>query len=113
MFPEFLVKIGDGSLVNELNEGVRRCAEAVRDLGRPASLTLTISMKPASKKCAIIVMVEGTVKVKVPEPERGVTIYYVDEAGQLVRSDPRQQRLPLRPVEIPVAVVDDEEAEAR
>jgi len=107
-FVDALAKITEGALLRELNEATIQCSTAVRDLGRPASLTLTIAMKPASKKCALIVIAEGTVKTKLPEQERGVTIFYVDELGLLLRSDPRQQRLPLRQVEIPAVAIDQE-----
>jgi len=39
------------------------------------------------------------VKTKLPEPERGMTIFYATEDNKLVRNDPRQQMLPLRVVE--------------
>jgi len=40
------------------------------------------------------------VKTKLPEPERGMTIFYATDDNRLVRNDPRQQQLPLRVVEM-------------
>jgi hypothetical protein len=39
------------------------------------------------------------VKTKLPEAERGMTIFYATDNNLLVRNDPEQQMLPLRVVE--------------
>ena len=44
-------------------------------------------------------MVETQVKTKLPEPDRGMTVFYATEDNQLVRNDPKQQTLNLRVVE--------------
>jgi hypothetical protein len=46
-----------------------------------------------------VLLIESQVKTKLPEPERGMTIFYATEDNKLVRNDPRQQTLPLRVVE--------------
>ena len=73
---------------------------AVRESGKAGSITFTVSVKPASKGVTNVVMVESQIKTKLPEPDRGMTVFYLTEDNRLVRNDPRQQQLPLRVVEI-------------
>ena len=68
--------------------------------GKSGSITLTIKVAPASKNATDVLMVESQVKTKLPEPERGMTIFYATEDNRLVRNDPKQQMLPLRVVDI-------------
>ena len=68
----------------------------MRAAGKSGSITLTVNVKPASKGSTNVLMVESQVKTKLPEPDRGMTVFYATEDNKLVRSDPRQQSLPLR-----------------
>ena len=57
---------------------------------------LTIKVKPEDG--AMCVVVEADVKVTMPRPPAVKAMFYADDDGNLLRNDPRQQRLPLREV---------------
>lgn len=99
-FPETILQLNNGAAVAELSTALARTLAAVRESGKAASITFTITVKPASKGITNVVMVESQIKTKLPEPERGMTVFYVTDDNRLVRNDPRQQQLPLRVVEI-------------
>jgi len=99
MFPETVLQMNNGATVMELSNALEQVVAAVRAAGKAGSITLTIKVAPASKGSTNVLMVESQVKSKLPEPDRGMTIFYATEDNRLVRSDPRQQMLPLRVVE--------------
>lgn len=100
MFPETILQINNGAAVMELSEALEKVVAAVRAAGKSGSITLTIKVAPASKGSTDVLMVESQVKTKLPEPERGMTVFYATENNRLVRNDPKQQMLPLRVVDI-------------
>jgi hypothetical protein len=100
MFPETILQLNNGATVAELGDALAKVLAAVRETGKSASVTFTINVKPASKGVTNVVMVEPQIKTKLPEPERGMTVFYLTEDNRLVRNDPRQQMLPLRVVDI-------------
>jgi len=100
MFQETILQINNGATVAELSEALERVVAAVRLAGKSGSITLTLKVAPASKRSTDVLMVESQVRVKLPEPERGVSIFYATEDNRLVRNDPKQQQLPLRVVDI-------------
>jgi hypothetical protein len=100
MFPETILQINNGATVTELSEALQQVVGAVRAAGKNGSITLTVKVSPASKGSANVLMVESQVRTKLPEPERGMTIFFATEDNKLVRNDPKQQMLPLRVVEI-------------
>ncbi len=100
MFPETILQMNNGATVMELSHALESVVAAVRAAGKSGSITLTVKVAPASKGATNVVMVESQVKTKLPEPERGMTIFYATEDNRLVRNDPKQQMLPLRVVDI-------------
>ncbi len=100
MFPETILQMNNGATVTELSEALERVVAAVRAAGKTGSITLTVKVSPASKGSNDVLMVESQVKTKLPEPERGMTIFYSTEDNHLVRNDPKQQMLPLKVVDI-------------
>jgi len=100
MFPETILQINNGATVAELSDALQRVVAAVRTTGKSGSVTLTVKVAPASKGATDVLMVESQVKTRLPEPDRGMTIFYSTEDNRLVRSDPRQQVLPLRVIDI-------------
>lgn len=100
MFQETILQINSGAAVTELSEALARVVAAVRATGKSGSITLVLKVAPASKGSADVLLVESQVKTKLPERDRGMTIFYATEDNKLVRNDPRQQTLPLRVVEI-------------
>lgn len=100
MFSETLIQVNNGATVAELNDALQQVVAAVRATGKSGSVTLTVKVAPAAKNAADVLVVESQVKARLPEPERGMTIFYATDDNRLVRNDPRQQRLDLRTVEI-------------
>ena len=100
MFSETIFQINNGGTVAELSDALKDVVAAVRAAGRSGSITLTIKVAPAMKGATDVLTVEAKVKTKLPEPERGATIFFATDDNRLVRSDPKQQMLPLRVVDI-------------
>jgi hypothetical protein len=100
MFQETILQINNGAVVGELSEALREVVAAVRATGKSASITLTLRIAPASKGITDVLTVESQVKTKLPEPDRGITIFYATDDNNLVRNDPNQPMLPLRVVDI-------------
>lgn len=92
-FTDTLLDIRDGDVVHELTEQLRDIVQRVRETGRPGSLTLTIKVKNVSKGAGGALMLEDDIKVKLPVAEKGTTLLFATEDGQLQRNDPRQPRL--------------------
>src|SRR5690348_6051284 len=99
MFQQTILEINNGATLAELSEALQHVVAAVRGTGKSGSISLTLKVSPASKGTTNVLLIESTVKTKLPEPERGLTIFYATEDNTLVRNDPRQQQLPLRVVE--------------
>ncbi len=92
-FTDILSDIRNGDVIAELTEQLRDVVTRVRETGRPGSLTLTLKVKNASKGAGAALVIEDDVKVKLPTAERGTTVLFATEDGQLQRNDPRQPRL--------------------
>ena len=100
MFQETILQINNGATVAELSDALEKVVAAVRATGKSGSIALTVKVAPASKGSNDVLIVESQVRTKLPEPDRGMTIFYATDENRLVRNDPRQQQLPLRVVDI-------------
>jgi hypothetical protein len=99
MFQETIIQVNNGAALAELSEKLAALVAAVRQTGKKGSISLTVRVAPASKASTDVLLVEAEVKAKVPEQERGSTIFYATDENLLVRNDPKQQMLPLRVVD--------------
>ncbi len=100
MFPETILQMNNGATVAELSDALEKVVAAVRAAGKSGAITLTVKVSPASKGATDVLMVESQVKTRLPEPDRGMTVFFATEDNRLVRNDPKQQMLPLRVVDI-------------
>ena len=100
MFHETILQINNGATVAELSNALERVVAAVRAAGKSGSVTLKLKVAPAGKGNTDVLMIESQVKTKLPEADRGMTVFYATEDNRLVRNDPKQQMLPLRVVDI-------------
>ena len=100
MFNETILQINNGATIAELTEALQQVVAAVRQTGKTGSVTFTLKVTPASKRTTDVLMIESLVRTKLPEAERGMTVFYATEDNRLVRNDPKQQMLPLRIVEM-------------
>jgi hypothetical protein len=99
-FQKTLLDVNNGAAVVELSEKLAAVVAAVRATGKAGSVTLTLKVARASKNTPDVFLLSADVKARVPEPERGSTIFYATDENMLVRNDPKQQMLPLRVVDI-------------
>lgn len=83
-FANWLAIQRKGTLANELAEGLADLNTAVLATGKPGTITLTIKVKPTGDEVSVTVYDE--VKVKLPEHDRGQSIFFVDEHGNPHRS---------------------------
>lgn len=81
-----------GSLLPRLSEDLNALVKAVRAEGRKGKLTLELEIKPSGANGQV--KITSDVKVKAPQPEKGESIFFSTEHGQLMRQDPRQRELP-------------------
>jgi hypothetical protein len=98
-FSSFVIEQRNGALHSEASDELATLVKAVQDHNKAGSIQITIHVKPGSKGTNTLV-VSDEVKVKAPQGDRPATLFFPDEHGDLHRSDPRQQNLPLRRVEV-------------
>jgi hypothetical protein len=112
-FAHLLTQIDDGSLHAELSEELRRCARELADYsanhGGKAKGKLVISLNLTADTDNTVSIV-GDVTAKLPKTVRPRTITWLDPAGNLVLSNPKQLQLGVRevPPPAPTRVVDAE-----
>lgn len=94
-FLETLQHVEQGGLLAELTDEQARIARAVREHGGKGRLNLVLDYR---RTAAGQLQIRATVNAKMPEPERPISVFFVDEEGGLHRDVPGQHRLPLAPV---------------
>ena len=92
-----------GEVCNEMADAMREATAAVVLSGKASTIEFRVKFTPAAKGAFGVVFSKP--KVKKAEPERGSSIWFSDEEGNLHRNDPRQKELPLRTVADPLAAV--------
>lgn len=93
-FAQFVQEQRNGGLHGELSEVLAALNSAVILHQKKGTLTVTITIAPT--KHPAMVEVTDEVKAKIPEADRGGALFYVDEEGNMHRSNPQQPSLPLR-----------------
>lgn len=85
-FQDVLTDIDEGrlhaQLTNQLAELVRACVATKKS----GALTLTMNVKEEGN----VMVVGGSVKLKLPQPAAGASVFYATEDGDLRRDNPRQ-----------------------
>jgi len=89
----------NGTVITDVSKALRQVTAACQLTGKAGKVTLTINLRPASVGDAATLVVEPHVTAKVPENTPPGSIFYADDDFNLVREDPRQQRLALKVVE--------------
>lgn len=97
-FAEFLQQQARGKTHDELSEGLHNLLRAVMETGKGGRVALVIDVKPLGKGDERQVIVTDNVSVKMPAAKRAESFFFVDDDGNLTRTDPRQPELPLREV---------------
>jgi hypothetical protein len=88
-FASFLCQHNRGRSEKELSEKLTDLVAAVEDTGRAGSITYTLTIKP-EPKAEHAMLVTDQIKVKTPEYDRPVSIFFADPDHNLVRTDPSQ-----------------------
>lgn len=99
LFAAWLNEQREGGLHNELTEALQEVAQAVIDLQKKGSLSLTIQIVPAGKGIAQVLITDD-VKAK-PPVDKPASLFFTDGRGNLSRRDPNQTTMPLRDVSKP------------
>lgn len=88
-FADFIREQNRGRTHDELGEGLRDLVARVEDTGKKGSLTLTVTVEPlkGNEDC---LTVSDEIKLKLPEHDRGASIFFRGRDGNLQRDDPNQ-----------------------
>jgi hypothetical protein len=94
-FSDVLGSVEGGTVFNQINDELQDLVVAVTEHRKAGEITVTLKVSPNGERA---VSVTAAFKSKQPQPAKGVTIFYADGGGNLLRKDPRQPELPLREV---------------
>ena len=81
----------DGEFIDELNDALQETINAVSEVGKPATLTITLSITPAGRT----VVIADTIKPKTPVRDKDATIFFLGTGNALTRTDPKQAKFPV------------------
>ena len=93
----------NGSVISDVSAAMKQVTAAVQLTGKPGTVSLVMSIAPASRGDAGTLVFLPKVKTKVPETDAPASIFYADADFNLVREDPNQASLPLKTVAEPKA----------
>lgn len=96
-FADILREIRRGDLHDELSSALQELVQACQQTGKKGTLTIKLAIEPDGQVLLITDDYDG----KLPKPERSSSIFYADDDANLVRNDPRQQKLGLREADPP------------
>jgi hypothetical protein len=85
-FSDFLLEQAKGHSHVELSEGLRDLVNRVQDTGKKGSITYVVTVEPTKGTDALTVSDE--IKLRLPEHDRDASLFFSDEDGNLVRTDP-------------------------
>lgn len=86
----FMATIADlrsGRTQDDLTDQLSALVKAVRETGRAGKLTLTLSVKPASKESTIM-LIDDVVTATLPKPDRAASLMFSTSDGSLDLNDP-------------------------
>ena len=108
-----LALIRQGGLLEDIDEALRELNRCVGIIGKGGTLTIKISVKPATKNSGSSVIVSDDINLKTPKMPTAETIFrsaetilFATDDGYLCESDPRQRKLnfdKVEPTEEPAA----------
>ncbi|HXI90493.1 MAG TPA: hypothetical protein VNH18_29435 [Bryobacteraceae bacterium] len=97
-FLEVVASHRSGDILPELDEKLTEVLQAVRSTGKQGAIALVLKVKPYSKGKIETVLIEDEIKVKIPELDKGGSIFFATDDDELLLNDPRQQNLDLREI---------------
>lgn len=105
---DILRDIRFGNAVAEIDASLGELTDAVIATRKAGTLTIKLEVKPNGENS---VTMTDDHAVKLPKPDKGKTMFFVSDEGDLLRDNPRQSRLPLRDITEPADRGDENEAE--
>lgn len=87
-FAAFLTEQRNGALHDELSNALADLVAVCVETGKKGTLTLKISVLP--QKDEVTMLVTDDVKTAAPKHDAKPALFFPDEHGNLLRSDPRQ-----------------------
>lgn len=94
-FCQTLGNLQHGYTLQELDQALTEALQASSDTGKQSTVTVKLTIKPNGAGTYKIV---DDIKTTLPKFEKEATVLFTDRDQQLVREDPRQQRLSLEQV---------------
>lgn len=85
-----------GRMANEASDKLSAVVKACRETGKKGSLTIKLSIRPTASE----MMVSDEIVEKLPRPDNAASVFYDDQEGNLSRTDPNQNELPLNVSEL-------------
>ena len=92
-FASVLVELDKGRVHLEASEGLWDLIQAVEQVKKKGTFTLTLVVAPVNDAEGSPLDVRAEVKVSPPRPAPRANVAYVDEQGNLTRNDPRQPEI--------------------
>lgn len=89
-FAQILATLGGGNVALSLDDKLTEVVEAVHANNKVGTLTLKLKVLPNGENG---ITIEEDISSKIPQPNRGKTLFFTDENGNLLRNDPRQGEL--------------------
>jgi hypothetical protein len=97
MFLKTIQGIRQGSLIDDLDRQLYELGLLVKHTGKAGELTLKLKIRPIDNMGSAI-HIEDVIAVKEPELAKEKSVFFVTEAGEFVKNDPRQRNLELKSV---------------
>lgn len=94
-FADVIRELAGGVTYQSLTDHLAEVVQAVMETRKSGEVSLKLKIK-CNGETSIIITDE--VKAKVPQENRGETVFFATSAGHLLKDDPRQEKLPLREV---------------
>lgn len=92
-FADFLREVHSGRSHDELGEALHDLVARVKDTGKKGTLTYTVIVEPVkgiSDDSALTITDE--IKLKLPEHDRGASLFWANRDGNLERNNPNQMQ---------------------
>lgn len=87
----------NGATQTELSERLANCVAAASETGKPAALTLKLTIKPLGNSGQY--EIRDKITDVIPELDRGITLMFGTPEHNLSTRDPKQRQLDLRAVD--------------
>ena len=95
-FSQTLANLQRGDTIEQLDELLTEALQASNDTGKVSKVTVTLTIKPNGSGTYKI---QDDIKSTLPKFDKEPTVLFTDGNQQLVREDPRQQKLNLEHID--------------